>query len=45
MKKTSAMSGALYAINVERQALKREDVGELRAMFDALWEEKGGGET
>lgn len=26
-------------------ALKREDVGELRAMFDALWEEKGGGET
>ena len=28
-----------------QQALKREDVGELRAMFDALWEEKGGGET
>ena len=35
----------LVAALVERQALKREDVGELRAMFDALWEEKGGGET
>ena len=36
---------AMVAARVERQALKREDVGELRAMFDALWEEKGGGET
>ena len=36
---------AMVAALVERQALKREDVGELRAMFDALWEEKGGGET
>ena len=35
----------MVAALVERQALKREDVGELRAMFDALWEEKGGGET
>lgn len=36
---------AMVAALVERQALKREDVGELRAMFDALWEEKEGGET
>ncbi|MFQ8759366.1 MAG: M56 family metallopeptidase [Intestinimonas sp.] len=33
----------MVAALVERQALKREDVGELRAMFDALWEERGAG--
>ena len=34
---------ALVASLVEHDQLKGEDVAELRAMFDALWEEKGGG--
>ena len=33
---------ALVASLVEHDQLKGEDVGELRAMFDALWEERGG---
>ncbi len=33
---------ALVASLVEHDQLKGEDVAELRAMFDALWEERGG---
>lgn len=51
--KTSALIDKLYAGSakdlvaalVERRQLDREDVAELRDLFDRLWEEKRGEET